>query len=232
MSANPYSQMQRRYYDGEALHNAHQWRAGFPALNEWPDWEWLVQPNPNGLALDFGCGLGRHIFKYQDSFARVDGADISPAVISVLRGVLDEAGIDANLYLCDGTGMSTPPSDTYDLVMSMTVLQHICVHEIRLNIFRDMFRVLKPGGAIAIQMGYGSPSSSTVGYFENFYEATGTNRECDTEVPSANHLLTDLTEIGFEGFEHKIGPVGPGDYHPNWIYFRAVKPWTSPTSTT
>jgi SAM-dependent methyltransferase len=230
--SNPYSDMQRRYYNGEARHNSNVWRSGFKALNEWRDWEWLIEPNPDGLALDFGCGLGRHIFKYQDSFRRVDGADISPAVIEVLGETLKNEGIEANLYLCDGTGMETPPSDTYDVIMSMTVIQHICVHEIRQQIFRDMFRCLKPGGQIAIQMGYGSPSSQTVGYYANFWEATVTNRACDTEVPSANHLMVDLTEAGFERFEHRVGPVGPGDYHPQWIYFRAYKPWTSATSTT
>jgi SAM-dependent methyltransferase len=230
--SNPYSDMQRRYYNGEARHNSHVWRSGFKALNEWRDWEWLIEPNPDGLALDFGCGLGRHIFKYQDSFSRVDGADISPAVLDVLGKTLEDEGIDANLYLCNGTGMETPPSDTYDVIMSMTVIQHICVHEIRQQIFRDMLRCLKPGGQIAIQMGFGTPSSQTVGYYENFWEATATNRACDTEVANATQIQRDLQELGFEQFEHRVGPVGPGDYHPQWIYFRAYKPWTSATSTT
>ena len=32
-----------------------------------------------------------------------------------------------------------------------------------------------------------------------------------------------MKEIGFENFNYYIRPVGPGDGHPNWIFFNATK---------
>ena len=107
--------------------------------------------------------------------------------------------------------------------MSVIAMQHICVYDIRYSIMKDMYRVLKSGGAIAIQMGYGSPSPMTVGYYENYYDAQGTNRTCDVCIETPEQLEKDLLEIGYKDFQYTIGPVGPGDIHPNWIYFNAYK---------
>jgi hypothetical protein len=29
--------------------------------------------------------------------------------------------------------------------------------------------------------------------------------------------------MGYKDFQYTIGPVGPGDCHPNWIYFNCTK---------
>ena len=128
------------------------------------------------------------------------------------------------LYHCNGIDLSDIPSNSYDLVMSTVVLQHICVHEIRYNYFKEFYRVLKPGGCIAIQMGCGSPSPSTVPYHDNYYDAPATNRSSDCEIRHPNQLKDDLDKIGYNKFSYLIGPVGPGDSHPFWIYFNAQKP--------
>jgi hypothetical protein len=107
--------------------------------------------------------------------------------------------------------------------MSTIALQHICVYDIRYSIFKDIFKVLKPNGIFTAQMGYGSPSPQTVGYYENYYDADGTNRTCDVCIESPEQLKKDLLEIGFTDFNYVIGPTGPGDFHPHWIYFNAKK---------
>ena len=42
-------------------------------------------------------------------------------------------------------------------------------------------------------------------------------------IESYKQLEDDLLEIGFTDFQYKITPVGPGDFHPNWIFFSVVK---------
>jgi hypothetical protein len=107
--------------------------------------------------------------------------------------------------------------------MSTIALQHICVYEIRKNIFKDIYRILKTGGVFTAQMGFGSPSVATVGYYDNFYDATATNRGCDVCIETPEQLKTDLIEIGFNNFNYEITQTGPGDCHPNWIFFNASK---------
>jgi len=107
--------------------------------------------------------------------------------------------------------------------MSTIALQHICVYDIRYSIMKDIYRVLNKGGIFSAQMGYGSPSPMTVGYYENYYDARESNRSCDACIESPEQLEKDLIEIGFTDFQYKITQVGPGDVHPNWIFFSAIK---------
>jgi hypothetical protein len=88
---------------------------------------------------------------------------------------------------------------------------------------KDIYRVLKNGGVFTAQMGYGAGSPMSVGYYENYYDATSTNRGCDVCIEAPEQLEKDLLEIGFTDFNYVIGPTGPGDFHPNWIYFSCKK---------
>jgi hypothetical protein len=75
-------------------------------------------------------------------------------------------------------------------------------------------------------MGYGKNSPNTVPYYVNFTSALTTNRGCDVEVRSPEQVRDDLVAAGFAEFEYWIRPTGPGDTHPNWIFFTAVKKGT------
>jgi ubiquinone/menaquinone biosynthesis C-methylase UbiE len=198
----------------------------FDGHNNWPEYENLFTrlENQNKLiGLDFACGPGRNIVKYNDRFKRLDGVDISPINIEKARSYTSKQGIQTNLFVSNGVDLDIIQTDTYDFVMSTIALQHICVHEIRYKIMEDVYRVLKSGGMFTAQMGYGFPSPMTVGYYENYYDAKVTNRFCDVCIENPTQLKNDLEKIGFIDFEYIIGNVGPGDCHPNWIYFSALK---------
>ena len=199
--------------------------------DNWADYQTYlmkyVDPKKHLVALDFGCGPGRNIRRWTNLFARIDGADISQTNISNAKIFLKEQleiGKEPNLYVTNGSDCGEAKSSAYDFVFSTICLQHICSHTIRFSILSDIYRILKPGGRISIQMGYGSPSPMTVGYYEDNYGAKGTNRACDTEISDPGQPLSDFTKIGFSNFEYWIRPVGPGDGHPNWIFITATKP--------
>jgi ubiquinone/menaquinone biosynthesis C-methylase UbiE len=193
--------------------------------NAWPDYDdFLMRGLEGGVAMDFACGPGRNIVKYHDRFARIDGADVCRQNLKNAEVNLARSGIASpNFYWTSGSDLGDAPSDEYDLVFSTIALQHIAVHEIRTAIFRDMFRVLKPGGSISIQMGFGPGKPGSVDYYANAYDAQATNGSADTRVESPDQVRADLEAIGFEAFEHWIRPTGPSDMHPNWIFFRAKK---------
>jgi ubiquinone/menaquinone biosynthesis C-methylase UbiE len=199
--------------------------------NSWQDYSlYLMQhvpENKSWTALEYGCGPGRNILRWSEIFSRIDGVDISENNLknaeTFLEGKISKANWP-NLYITDGNNCGEAKSDYYDFVFSTICLQHICCYDIRKSILTDLFRCLKPGGRLSAQMGYGVPSPDTVGYYENNFSARGTNRACDVAIESPEQVKKDLMEIGFSNFESFIRPVGPGDLHPNWIFFTATKP--------
>jgi ubiquinone/menaquinone biosynthesis C-methylase UbiE len=185
------------------------------------------------VALDFGCGPGRNIIKYWDRFKRIDGVDIMPENLKNAKRWVEHNGKDGNsinLYECNGYDLSNIPDQQYDMVFSTICMQHICSYDIRLNYIKEFNRVLKSGGIVSIQMGYGrKPGSKCVDYYENKFDASQTNGDGDgagdVTIEDPLQIYTDLTENGFTDFLHVILPpfLGDRDYHQNFIIFRATK---------
>ncbi|NQU95139.1 MAG: class I SAM-dependent methyltransferase [Candidatus Omnitrophica bacterium] len=198
--------------------------------NKWADYDdYMMKYIDDGYkektALDFGCGPGRNIIKYNKSFKRIDGADISSEGIMNAKKNFAYHNFtkESRFYVTSGKNLGDVLADYYDFIFSSITMQHICVWETRYSIFESMYRSLKNGGRISIQMGYGEKCPATVGYYENCYAALQTNKACDTRVENPEQLKKDLEEIRFRDFEYWIRPVGPGDNHLNWIFFTATK---------
>jgi ubiquinone/menaquinone biosynthesis C-methylase UbiE len=230
---NKYTKMQKKSYDNSAsqwtIKNRDPVVGVFDSHNKWDGYKYLFIDIPdlqNKVVLDFACGPGRNLVKYKNTFKKIDGVDISEINLKNAELWIKENKYDVkdfNLYLCNGVDLENIKDNSYDIVMSTIALQHICVYDIRFNYLKEFFRILKPGGHIAIQMGFGSPSKNTVGYYENYYEAKGTNRVCDTEIKCVEQVEQDLTKIGFTNFKYNLTGPGPGDCHPQWIYFSGEK---------
>jgi ubiquinone/menaquinone biosynthesis C-methylase UbiE len=232
-AANRYTQMQQKQYDAEAktwsIENPDPVVGYFHQHNAWKDYEDYLFKNTGELttALDFACGPGRNIVRFADKFQQIDGVDISQVNLDNAKKYFAHAGLTKftpKLWKSDGVGIRVVPSSSYPLIFSTIAMQHICVHEIRFQLWTDMFRVLKPGGMISFQMGFGPNHIRSVGYFENNYNAMYTNSGCDTRVENPGDLKFDLEKVGFVDFKHYIRPVGPGDLHDQWIFFSAKKP--------
>jgi len=230
-SDNAYTKMQQRQYDLEAANWSVQNRdpvvGSFDAHNAWSDYDNFLFKGiatTDKLALDFACGPGRNIVKFNSQFQRIDGADISDFNLkNAIKWCEYNEVSTPNLYKTNGYNLQEIKNEIYDVVFSTIAMQHICVYDIRYGLMSEFFRVLKPGGMVCIQMGYGNGHPSTVGYYENKYDATLTNSGLDTRVNSPDELRTDLEAIGFKSFDYDIRPTGPGDSHENWIFFRATK---------
>ncbi len=231
---NPYTKMQREFYAREAAKwsptNRDPVVGSFDLHNAWSDYDLLFAglDTQNMVALDFGCGPGRMMVKYAPKFRRIDGADLDfknlqNAQLHMLRNGID-SGI-VNLYETKGTDLYSVPDTKYDLVYSTICLQHIPVHTIRLNLFREFFRVLKPGGWFTAQMGYDPPDETRGSeYYADYWDAPTTNTGADARVQSESQLGDDLAKLGFICFSTQIRESGPNDWHKNWIFFRAQKP--------
>ncbi|MDO8590883.1 MAG: class I SAM-dependent methyltransferase [bacterium] len=230
---NTYSRMQKSEYDA----NAHLMVIENHARhNKNPDyWDILlgaIKSDPkkwsDKIALDFGCGAGRNVLNLLSlaPWKRVDGVDISSENVANCRKFMEKSYPDKSKYdfaVNDGVSLSCFDSNTYDFVMSTIVFQHICVYDIRFSLLQEIFRVLKPSGLFSFQMGFGPGNRRAVDYFENDYDASGTNGKKDVRVNNKDQIYNDLTKIGFKNLSHKISKSWL-DAHDKWIFIEAYKP--------
>lgn len=232
-----YQKMQREYYNNHAARAKYDQAVkqegvvgSYHMHDDWFDYDRYILRHVDDsfkskLALEFGCGPGRNIVRWHHLFKRIDGCDIAENNLknAVTNLTFHGVSTDRNFYVTSGTDCGKAPANTYDFVYSTICLQHICVHSVRYKIFQDIYRVLRVRGRLSAQMGFGSNSPKSVGYYDNNVGATDTNRGCDTRVENSDELEQDLHRIGFKDFDFWIRPTGPGDTHPYWIYFTAVK---------
>jgi ubiquinone/menaquinone biosynthesis C-methylase UbiE len=225
--------MQNNYYDEYAS----QWSLSFrdpvvgsyDAHNNWPDYDTFLFKDfdTKGLvALEYGCGPGRNLVKFSNRFERIDGVDISDVNIEKAKINLEHNGIHgSNLYVTSGDNLSMIEDNTYDVVFAVICFQHICSHEIRFSILEDIHRVLKPGGKLCFQMGYGGKEGvPTAGYFDDVFDAASTNGHADVSIANEADIQQDLTEkIGYINYKSDIRETGPGDNHRNWIWVQVEK---------
>lgn len=203
----------------------------FDYHNNWQDYDdYLFKDidTSEKKALDFACGPGRNMVKFWNKFKVIDGTDFILTNLNNAKTWMSHNGIDYSnikLILGNGWNLETINDKEYDIVYSTIALQHICVWELRHNYFVEFHRVLKDDGWICIQMGFGPqvPSKFSVDYYDNFYYAGATNGAIDVRIESVDQIHNELTNIGYKDFRYWIRPVGPGDGHPNWIFFQARK---------
>ena len=107
-------------------------------------------------ALDYGCGVGRVLLALAEKCGTVVGVDISPTMLEETRkncAVLDVT----NVELQDDADFAAAETETYDLVHSYIVLQHIDP-KIGNDLIRKMIERLVPGGVGMLHITYFDPS--------------------------------------------------------------------------
>ena len=233
---NKYTDMQKNQYEDDAsrwsIENRDPVVGGFDLHNNWADYsEFLFKDITNleaKVGLDFGCGPGRNLVKFGNTFKELHGVDIAQKNLDNAKIWIEyneRSQKKHKLILTNGIDLSNIEKNTYDVIMSTICFQHICVYDIRFGLLKEFARVLKKGGHLTMQMGFGPqvPTKNSVGYYENHYDAEGTNGQFDTRVENISELESDLSKTGFTQINTYIRPVGPGDGHPNWIFFNAIK---------
>ncbi len=114
-----------------------------------------LQLQPGDRVLDLGCGEGRHaITAWLEADAQVVGLDLSLQDLTTAReraGQFDKPGeTDNGLAWVRGSGLSLPfPDATFSKVICAEVLEHVPDYR---QILREIQRVLKPGGLLALSV--------------------------------------------------------------------------------
>ncbi|SIT42738.1 putative Methylase involved in ubiquinone/menaquinonebiosynthesis-like protein [Paraburkholderia ribeironis] len=102
-----------------------------------------------GLALDYGCGVGRLSRALSTRFQRVLGIDISDAMLTEARSA--NAGFDNIQFLRNnGTDLPGVVDKSVDFIYSNIVLQH-SPRKTQQSLIKEFCRVLRPGGILIFQ---------------------------------------------------------------------------------
>lgn len=127
--------------------------------------------------LDLGCGTGTHLVMIKQAHPRaeVTGLDYDPATLSRAQKKIRREGLAVDIV--KGTGFALPFADgAFDRVFSSLVVHHLSAANKRLA-FREVWRVLKPGGEAYIT-DFGAPGNafmSVLARFVGAFEDTSDN---------------------------------------------------------
>jgi ubiquinone/menaquinone biosynthesis C-methylase UbiE len=124
--------------------------------------------------LDVACGTGRMLHQLAVAHPRLRyyGLDLSPYYLQVAREVLSEV---EHLSLVAENAEAMPFKDGHFDVVTSVHLFHELPRNARRNVYREMLRVLRPGGLLVIQDSGQLRESEEVSYFlaqfsEEFHE--------------------------------------------------------------
>jgi trans-aconitate methyltransferase len=99
-------------------------------------------------ALDFGCGVGRLTRALATRVERVAGVDAAPSMLRLARENVPNAAFSAQI-----------PDQTFDLIVSLIVFQHIPVRRGE-ALLDELLRHLEIGGVAAVHVTFRRPGSS------------------------------------------------------------------------
>ncbi len=112
------------------------------------DLEGLGLAGRREAALDFGCGVGRLAAALSDHYGVVTGVDVSPSMLEHAQRI--HATNDRCRFVSnDQPDLSQFPDNSFDLVYSSIVLQHL-TPQLSDRYLTEFIRVVRPGGAVVV----------------------------------------------------------------------------------
>jgi SAM-dependent methyltransferase len=102
-----------------------------------------------GMALDFGCGVGRLTQALADHFEEVHGVDISPRMIE-LANEHNSHGSRCVYHLNGRSDLQLFDDDVFDFIYSTITLMHM-EPKYSMNYIKEFLRVLSPNGLLVFQ---------------------------------------------------------------------------------
>ena len=119
--------------------------------------EWEMKRLPLGVdrrtrrALEIGCGPGRLMKPMSAHFGEIHGVDISTDMIALAKARLLGVG-HAHAHVAVNSDLGAFASESFDLVYSYAVFQHIPSREVVMNYLSEAHRVLRVGGLLRCQI--------------------------------------------------------------------------------
>jgi SAM-dependent methyltransferase len=147
--------------------------------------EFLSMLGPQASVLDAGCAYGRDTKYIQAKGFKVQGIDLSPALIGRAKELLP--GVEFALKDVRQTGFG---NQQFDGIWCNATLLHLNDTDMD-KALSEFYRILRPGGALAISLKKGTGT-------KQFVESFSSNAERFFNFQTHETFLEHLTKNGFE----------------------------------
>jgi 2-polyprenyl-3-methyl-5-hydroxy-6-metoxy-1,4-benzoquinol methylase len=158
---------------------------------------------PGTRVLDVGCGVGRWSRLLASRGASVTGIDISPTMIAEAQRRAERVGVAERCRFKTQDLADLDAGDRFDLVLAVTVLQHILEPRALQASFRRMVEHLAPGGRMVILEA--APTATAQHCDTSIFRARKRSEYLDLFLESGLHLRA-LTGVDPAPFRYKLLP--------------------------
>lgn len=115
----------------------------------WQDLEFIKDYAQEGdKILDFGCGNGRLLELFDKKEIEYYGLDTSQKLIDLAKSKYANSAV--KFLKIPGQDSLPFPNDYFNVIYSIAVFHHLPGKDLRKELARELYRVLKPGGKIII----------------------------------------------------------------------------------
>jgi 2-polyprenyl-3-methyl-5-hydroxy-6-metoxy-1,4-benzoquinol methylase len=102
--------------------------------------------------LEVGCGAGRLLRAFAQRGAVVTGVDVSPRMLELAAGNCEEFRNNVSLYNGDGETLKDISDNTFDIVYTWHVLQHVPDRKVVMRLIGEIHRALKAGATALLHL--------------------------------------------------------------------------------